>query len=429
MNSFLIAAPSSGAGKTLVTLGLLRAFKNKGIKVSSAKAGPDYIDPAFHAVATHSTCMNLDPWAMRGPYLVSLVAEALSGSSHLVVEGMMGLYDGAADGSGSAADLAEDLDLPVILVVDVSSMSFSVSALVKGFRDHRPSLNFAGVIFNKVGSERHEAMLRDALDTENIRVFGAIPRVRSLELPSRHLGLVQAAEHDALEAFIEGAAEIVSKHCDLSALLDLHSEQVTKIDCTGLKPLGQCIAIAHDQAFSFSYPHVLGAWKRAGAELSYFSPLENEAPRVDADAIFLPGGYPELFAERLSNASRFLDGLHHAAKSRSLIYGECGGYMVLGEGIVDGDGKRHAMAGLLRLETSFERRKLHLGYRQLRSSEFVLGAHLRGHEFHYTSAIREEGSSLFEATDAVGNELGSVGLRDQNVMGSYMHVIDRHRNG
>ena len=425
MNSFLIAAPSSGAGKTLVTLGLLRAFKNMGVAVSSAKAGPDYIDPAFHAVATHSTCINLDPWAMRASYLASLVTETASGSSHLVVEGMMGLYDGAADGTGSAADLAEGLGLPVILVVDVSSMSFSVAALVKGFRDHKPSLNFAGVILNKVGSPRHEAMLRNALVAETIRVFGAIPRVKSLELPSRHLGLVQAAEHEALEMFIEQAAETISGHCDLNALLDLQGDTKSQTECTGLQPLGQRIAIAHDRAFSFAYPHVLQAWQGAGAELFYFSPLEDEAPRADADAVFLPGGYPELFAEKLSNASRFKDGLVKAAKAKALIYGECGGYMVLGAGITDADGNRHAMAGLLRLETSFEERKLHLGYRQIRANEFVLGDNLRGHEFHYTRAVLEDGPSLFEATDAMGNALGSFGLKDQNVMGSYMHIIDR----
>ena len=425
MNIFLIAAPSSGAGKTLVTLGLLRAFKNMGVAVSSAKAGPDYIDPAFHAVATHSTCINLDPWAMRASYLASLVTETASGSSHLVVEGMMGLYDGAADGKGSAADLAEGLGMPVILVVDVSSMSFSVAALVKGFRDHKPSLNFAGVILNKVGSPRHEAMLRNALVAENIRVFGAIPRVKSLELPSRHLGLVQAAEHEALEMFIEQAAETISGHCDLNALLDLQGDTKSQTECTGLQPLGQRIAIAHDRAFSFAYPHVLQAWQGAGAELFYFSPLEDEAPCADADAVFLPGGYPELFAEKLSNASRFKDGLVKAAKAKALIYGECGGYMVLGAGITDADGNRHAMAGLLRLETSFEERKLHLGYRQIRANEFVLGDNLRGHEFHYTRAVLEDGPSLFEATDAMGNALGSFGLKDQNVMGSYMHIIDR----
>ena len=425
MNSLLIAAPSSGAGKTLVTLGLLRAFKNMGVAVSSAKAGPDYIDPAFHAVATHSTCINLDPWAMRASYLASLVTDTASDSSHLVVEGMMGLYDGAADGTGTAADLAEGLGLPVILVVDVSSMSFSVAALVKGFRDHKPSLNFAGVILNKVGSPRHEAMLRNALVAENIRVFGAIPRVKSLELPSRHLGLVQAAEHEALEMFIEQAAETISGHCDLNALLDLQGDTKSQTECTGLQPLGQRIAIAHDRAFSFAYPHVLQAWQGAGAELFFFSPLEDEAPHANADAVFLPGGYPELFAEKLSNASRFKDGLAQAANAKALIYGECGGYMVLGAGITDADGNRHAMAGLLRLETSYEERKLHLGYRQIRANEFVLGNNLRGHEFHYTSAVLEDGPSLFEATDAMGNALGSFGLKDQNVMGSYMHIIDR----
>ncbi len=425
MNSFLIAAPSSGAGKTLVTLGLLRAFKDNGVDITSAKAGPDYIDPAFHAAATGKTCINLDPWAMRKELVHTLAADASQSSDMLIVEGMMGLFDGAADGSGSAADLAGTLSLPVVFVVDVSSMSFSVSALVKGFRDHRKSLNFAGVILNKVGSPRHEAMLREALKAEDISVFGALPRIKSLELPSRHLGLVQAGEHDALETFIDQAADHVAEHCDMAALAKLGSQDQHPEPTDLLPPLGQRISVAHDQAFAFAYPHMLEGWRKAGAELSYFSPLEDEAPDRDADAIFLPGGYPELHAAKLSNASNFMDGLSHSAGKGALVYGECGGYMMLGDGIIDADGMRHPMAGLLKLETSFEKRKLHLGYRQIKAQKFVLGDTLRGHEFHYTSAILEEGEPLFFAQDALGNDLGSAGLRNGNVMGSYMHIIDR----
>jgi len=425
MNSFLIAAPSSGAGKTLVTLGLLRAFKNSGMRTLSAKAGPDYIDPAFHAAATGAPCVNLDPWAMRDTLIRSQVNDISSISDLMIVEGMMGLFDGAADGTGSAADLAETLRLPVVLVVDVSSMSFSIAALVKGFRDHRSSLNFAGVILNKVGSERHEAMLRGALFAEGIVVLGAIPRDSSLEIPSRHLGLVQAGEHEGLEVFITKAADHVSAHCDMVALGALNGPISSSVNELSLPPLGQRIAIARDQAFAFSYQHVLNGWKQSRADLSFFSPLADEAPDPAADAVFLPGGYPELHVEKLSKALTFKDGLKDAADRGALIYGECGGYMVLGEGIVDTDGEQHAMVGLLKLETSFEKRKLQLGYRQIKASQFVLGDQFRGHEFHYTTALREEGTPLFEASDALGVSIGNVGLRNGNVMGSYLHVIDR----
>ena len=192
-----------------------------------------------------------------------------------------------------------------------------------------------------------------------------------------------------------------------------------------IPPLGHYIAVAQDDAFSFTYPHILADWRNAGAEISTFSPLRNEAPNANADAIYLPGGYPELHAERIANSERFFGGLVSAKERGALIYGECGGYMVLGDGLVDKDGDMHKMAGLLRLETSFTRRKLHLGYRRLKSSSFPLGNRFSAHEFHYTSALFEEGEPLFEAWDATGNAMGKMGLQADKVMGSYLHIIDR----
>ncbi|MEM9277657.1 MAG: cobyrinate a,c-diamide synthase [Pseudomonadota bacterium] len=422
---FLIAAPSSGSGKTVITLGLLRAFRNKGLKVVSAKAGPDYIDPAFHKAATGEECVNLDPWAMNASNLGSLSQNFFAEADIALVEGMMGLFDGAADGSGSAADLAVSLGLPVVLVVDASRMSFSVSALVRGFRDHRPDLNLAGVILNRVGSSRHEIMLRKALADLDVTVFGAVPKLDDLELPSRHLGLVQASEHDGLEIFITHAADHIAAHCDLETLGNLGWEVEASEAVYELPPLGQRIAIAQDEAFAFCYPHILSAWRNSGAELSFFSPLHDQAPEDGVDAVYLPGGYPELHADRIANASGFIGGLTTARDWGVAIYGECGGYMVLGEGLVDAEGQRHSMAGLLKLETSFEKRKLHLGYRRLKADNFPLGEAFTAHEFHYTSATKEEGQPLFEAQDALGNALGNVGLREGSVMGSYMHVIDK----
>nr|WP_203566140.1 cobyrinate a,c-diamide synthase [Aurantimonas aggregata] len=424
----MIAAPQSGAGKTTVTLSLLRALSRQGAAVRSAKAGPDYIDPAFHAAASGRACVNLDPWAMRPELVANLAAEAGEAPA-FVVEAMMGLFDGAADGSGSAADLAVLLGLNVVLVVDCAKQSHSVAALVRGFATHRPDVALAGLILNRVGSDRHEALLREALAPLAIPVLGVLPRAAALALPERHLGLVQAGEHEALAAFLERAADWVASGCDLDALAALAAPSASGGGAAAapLPPLGQCIAVARDEAFAFAYPHLLDGWRRAGATISTFSPLADEAPAADADAIYLPGGYPELHAGRLAAAGTFRQGLRKAAAHGTRIYGECGGYMVLGAGLEDGDGTRHAMLDLLPLQTSFATRRLHLGYRRLQASDgFVWPGRLRGHEFHYATIVSEgPGEALFTAEDARGDDLGAFGRRKGSVCGSFLHVIDR----
>ena len=281
MTGLLIAAPSSGSGKTTVTLGLMRALRNRGIASAPGKAGPDYIDPAFHTAASGTACLNYDPWAMRPDLLRANAAAATADGAALIIEAMMGLYDAAADGTGSPADLAALLELPVILVVDCARMAHSVAALVRGFAGHRADVHVAGVILNKVGSDRHETMLRDALETTAMPVFGVLRQNASLQLPERHLGLVQAGEHGELNAFIERAAMHVEQGCDLDAILSAARSAFPRgssTDVLQLKPLGQKIAIARDIAFAFCYEHLLSGWRKAGAELSFFSPLANEAP-------------------------------------------------------------------------------------------------------------------------------------------------------
>lgn len=209
MSGLLIAAPSSGAGKTTVTLGLLRALKRNGYAIAPGKAGPDYIDPAFHAAASGETCLNFDPWGMRSELLLANAAIHRFGGKDLVIEAMMGLFDGAADGRGSAADLASILGLSVVLVVDCARASHSVAALVSGFANFRIDTRVVGVILNRVGSDRHERMLREALGGIRMPVMGVIRSDASLHLPERHLGLVQAGEHRELDAFIDRAAAIV----------------------------------------------------------------------------------------------------------------------------------------------------------------------------------------------------------------------------
>jgi cobyrinic acid a,c-diamide synthase len=429
MKGVLIAAPSSGSGKTTVTLGLLRALRNLGIEIAPAKAGPDYIDPAYHTVASGVPCVNLDPWAMRPDLISALAARHIEGGKMLVVEGMMGLFDGALDGRGSAADLATHLSLPVILVLDCARQSHSIAALVSGFRDFRKNVMIAGLVLNRVGSARHETMLRSALAPVGIPVLGSLLRDERLQLPERHLGLVQAGEHGDLDAFIDDASSIVSERIDLNRMIEIAGRRASTASMANVArvpPLGQRIAVARDNAFAFSYHHLLDGWQRRGAEISFFSPLADEAPARDSNAIYLPGGYPELHAGRLAQAGNFAQGLKRAAADNVVIYGECGGYMVLGSSIEDAAGVKHPMLDLLPVETSFAKRKLHLGYRRLEplaGSPFP--SSLTGHEFHYASIVREgDAARLFGAKDALGEDIGEAGLRVGSVSGSYLHIID-----
>ncbi len=423
----VIAAPSSGAGKTLLTLGLLRAFARAGRRVASAKAGPDYIDPRFHEAASGRTSLNLDNWAMRPGLVRDLACAAAEDADLLIVEGVMGLFDGAATGEGSTADLAAMLGLPVILVVDAKAQAQSAAAVVKGFAEFRDDCDVTGVIFNRVGSPQHAEILRRAVEPLGIDIVGAVPSVAEIKMPSRHLGLVQAEEHPELDSLLDKAGAMVAEAVDLGAF----EASAREVPLSGgrqerLPPLGQTVAVAQDEAFAFTYPHLLADWQTAGGRVVPFSPLANEAPAGDADAIYLPGGYPELHAGRLAGNEAFRAGLRKAAETGVLIYGECGGFMTLGDYLIDADGKRHQMAGLLPLGTSFANRQLHLGYRFLaQDGALPWPGELRGHEFHYSMLDWQgEADPLFEAEDSRGEKLGSVGLRRGRVMGSYAHIID-----
>jgi cobyrinic acid a,c-diamide synthase len=417
---FVVAAPASGSGKTMLTLGLLRAFRNRGLKVASAKVGPDHIDPRFHEAASGWPCLNLDPWAMKPDLVRSLLTGLVKDSDVVIIEGVMGLFDGPHGARGSTSDLAQELQIPIILVLDASRQGQSIAALAQGFINFNPRLKFAGILLNRVASDRHAAILASALEPLKIPLLGAVRQSDSLTWPSRHLGLVQAQENQQLEEFIETVASTVSRE----TIIDKAEIEETQFESTGrtvLPPLGQRIAVAEDLAFSFAYPHILQSWKKSGAEISLFSPLKDETPRDDSDAVFLPGGYPELHAGQLAQSRKFFG---HLQDTKALIYGECGGYMVLGDAIIDVDGKSHAMAGLLPVTTSFAQRKLHLGYRRLKPLGGPWSKPLRGHEYHY-STIESEGKAdrLFMAGDAAGQNLGEIGLRRGNVMGSYAHII------
>ncbi|NBN79394.1 cobyrinate a,c-diamide synthase [Microvirga tunisiensis] len=431
--ALLLAAPTSGSGKTTLTLSLLAALRATGLVVRAAKCGPDYIDPRFHEAASGAPSVNLDPFAMTPETLRQVAAAQASGADLLLIEAAMGLFDGAADGKSSAADVAAALGVPVILVVDCGRQAQSVAALVRGFRDHRADVRVAGVILNRIGSARHADLLTSALAPLGMPVLGLMPRKAALALPERHLGLVQAEETADLAGFLAGAAEAARTAVDLAALVALAGPLAGAAAQPApvlLPPPGQRVAIARDVAFSFAYPHLLAGWQAAGAEILPFSPLADEGPDPAADAVYLPGGYPELHAGRLATNAGFRSGMKRAVAAGRPVFGECGGYMVLGEVLVDAEGASHAMLGLLPLRTSFAARRLHLGYRRLTARADLpfaglhRGTELAAHEFHYAT-IQHEGAAdrLFAACDPAGAPLPDMGLVRGRVMGSFAHLI------
>lgn len=431
----IISAPASGTGKTTLMLGLLAAFRAQGITVQPFKSGPDYIDPAFHGAASGRPSLNLDSWAMTAPLIAGLVGAA-EGADLILAEGSMGLFDGVAKagetGSGASADIAALMGWPVVLVIDVSGQAQSAAAVAAGFAAYHPDVHVAGVVLNRVASPRHEALVRAGMEAAGIRVFGALPRQASIALPERHLGLVQAEEQPKLAQFLVDVGAFVGAHVDFDALRAVaagHGAATLQTMCTA--PPGQRIALARDAAFSFVYPHLLADWRSAGAEILPFSPLANEGPDASADVCWLPGGYPELHAGLLAAAGHFRMSLQAFAQTRP-VHGECGGYMAMGAALIDKNGVRHQMAGLLGLVTSFEKRKMHLGYRvaslNVPANGHPAGARLRGHEFHYATIVDQPDPPLANVTDATGAavpETGSIVAfpGGGRATGTFFHLI------
>src|ERR1700733_3091797 len=398
----MIAAPRSGSGKTTATLGLLRAFKRRGVDVVGLKSGPDYIDPAFHTAASGREGVNLDSWAMAPKLLAALAGQATGQSTLALCEASMGLFDGVpgeTGRTGASADVAAALGMPVLLVIDVTGQAQSSAAIVKGCAAYDERLKVAGVIINRVGSERHRRLVVEAIEALGVPVVGALPRNENVALPERHLGLVQAGETEALEARLGRIADFVEAHVDCARVLALAGE----LDLTSpvpapiaVRPPGQRIALARDAAFSFIYPHLVQGWRVVGAEIVSFSPLADEPPPSDCDLCWLPGGYPELHAGRLAAASRFHQGLRSFAATRP-VHGECGGYMAL-------------------------------GYREARiASNCALGTAgsvLRGHEFHYATIVAADGDDPFAfVRDVYGAPAAPAGSRRGLVTGSFFHLI------
>lgn len=432
--AIIIGAPRSGSGKTSVTIGILRALARRGIKVRGAKSGPDYIDPGFHTAATGLSGVNLDSWAMSPDLLNALAGNATEDADFIFLESAMGLFDGIPAGqsrTGSAADLARLYHLPVLLVLDVSGQSTTAAAVAKGFATYDPDVRMAGIVLNRLGSERHRKLCSEAIEALGLPVVGAILRDPTLNLPERHLGLVQAGEYADLMTHLDRLADMVEKSLDLDAIMALaapFSPSPGSFE-NALQPPGQRIALAEDAAFTFLYPHVAAHWRQAGAEIVPFSPLADEAPAQDCDVCWLPGGYPELHAGRLAAATNFRAGMARFAETKP-IHGECGGFMVLGEALEDAAGETHAMLGLLGHSTSFAKRKMNLGYREARLRAACplgpQGALIRGHEFHYAQMIATGNDEpLADLADGQGNPLGASGYRRGLVSGTFFHAIAR----
>jgi cobyrinic acid a,c-diamide synthase len=417
----VVAGTASGVGKTTVATGLMAALRRRGIAVASAKVGPDFIDPGYHALATGRPGRNLDAW-MCGPEAVApLAARAMGGADVLVVEGVMGLFDGAADdGTASTAHVAALLDAPVILVVDASSMSGSVAALVHGYATFEARVRVAGVILNRVGSDGHEAMLREALEPLAIAVLGALRRDDSLSWRDRHLGLVPVAEQRReVGRSLDRLAAAVGASCDLDAVMRVAASaparHVTRLP--GARVSGRArVAVASGPAFSFVYPDNLEALEQAGAELAAFDPLADVSLPDGCSALYAGGGFPEVFAEALAANRPLLDDVRQQVAGGLVTWAECGGLLWLSRSL---DG--HTLAGVIDADATMTDR-LTLGYRRAQVCAYnpvaPVGAELRGHEFHYS--VTDPSGEALALRSRFRSE--ASGFASPTLLATYLHL-------
>ncbi len=446
MRGFVVAGVSSGSGKTLISLALMAWLARRGWVVQPYKVGPDFIDPGHHALVTGRTSHNLDGWMLSGTANRAIYHRYADGADAGVVEGVMGLFDGFSptNESGSTAEMAKWLGLPVLLVVDARSLARSAAALVKGYAEFDPELTLAGVLFNRVGSASHAAILEEAVGSATgLPCLGFFPHDSHLSLPSRHLGLVTAEEsawdadavgklaHWAETGLRPGFLEACRASAKDRATTEPSGPAFSTAAQTGKEAGKQAsvrIAVARDEAFCFYYWENLRLLQEAGAELRFFSPLRDGSLPPGVDGLYLGGGYPELYAERLSRNRGILREVARLAGSGSPVYAECGGFMYLMRSIGDEHGQSHAMAGVFPLDAMMGSRFRALGYREIRTLERTplgdAGTVLRGHEFHYSYLRGETGDipSVYRVRDRRGEQRGPQGFQLGNVLGSYIHV-------
>ncbi len=431
MIQLLIGAASSGSGKTTFTMGLLRALARRGLIVQPFKCGPDYIDTQFHDIAAGRESVNLDTWMASPEHIRQVYAHYCHGADAAVIEGVMGLFDGYDRMQGSSAQIAALLDVPVLLVVNARSTAYSVAALLHGFRTFRPDVRIAGVVFNQVASESHYAFLKAAADDAGVPSLGWIPRTEGIEVPSRHLGLTIGLEQE-ISALADRAADLIERHRDGSWPLPFTATRASMVSDTDTpkssvqpesltqgEPSPMRIAVARDRAFNFAYRENLDRLGQMG-RVVFFSPLAGDELPKNVDLVYLPGGYPELFAPQLALNRMLASQLVQYAENGGRIFAECGGMMYLGKSLTDQDGKVWPMAGVLPIECTMQGARLHLGYRSMTigSTEF------RGHEFHY-SKIVQKGSgpncTFWVQSNARGEKVDTELFRYRNVIAGYTH--------
>ena len=414
----LIGALHSGSGKTTFTMGILRALQRQGLQVQPFKCGPDYIDTRFHALAAGRESVNLDTWLASERHVRDLYARYGADADVCVVEGVMGLFDGYDRMAGSSAAIARLLDIPVVLVVGARSMAYTVAAQLHGMKTFLPGLRLAGVVFNQVSSENHFRFLAQACEDAGLRCFGWLPKVPDLEIPSRHLGLTLAAGQE-MERWIDRAADLVTRCLDLPALLDAVCVAAAEAPAVASAAPGTLrIAVARDAAFNFTYRENLSRLSQLG-QVRFFSPLAGDA-LPEADLVYLPGGYPELFAAELSSRRETMQQLRDYAESGGRILAECGGMIYLSRAIEGVEGGPYPLCGVLPFSATMDGARLHLGYRRLVDAA---GREWRGHEFHYSAVTAPDAlPSVAQQYDARGGAVATPLYRYKNVIAGYTHL-------
>ena len=426
----VIAATQSGGGKTTLVTGLLAALRARGLTVQSFKVGPDYIDLGYHRLASGRTGHNLDTWLVPEARLTEIFARECAGADIAVIEGVMGLYDGGRRGISSTAAIAKALDAPVLLVIDAKSVGASAAATALGFRVYDSRLNLAGVLLNRLGSDTHEEMIREAMAGIDMAVYGVLRRDAALALPERHLGLTPVEENAAAET-VRAIGERVEAGLDLDSILKL-ARSAAPMRIAEVKRAEKAapvrIAVARDEAFSFYYAASLAELEAHGAEIIAFSPLHDEAlPEVDG--VLIGGGFPEMFAAQLAENTSMRASLCRAAEEGMPIYAECGGYMYLMQSLVDFDGVEHAMAGIFPARARMTEKLQMVGYVEAEQTvDTVLGSAgllLHGHEFHFSVEEAERVADMvrpFTFTKLRNGARYAAGCVYKNVLGSYLHL-------
>jgi len=435
MKGIVIAGTHSGCGKTTASLGLMAALARRGLRVAPFKVGPDFIDPGHHFQVARMPSRTLDGWMLPREYNLRTFQKAASTADIAVVEGVMGLFDGY-DGkteAGSTAQMAKWLGLPVVLVVDARSMARSAAALVMGFENFDPQLRFAGVLFNNLGSRRHQAMLQESLpDHVRMPCLGGLLREEAVRIPERHLGLVTREDHPLDDRQVKRLADLVEENLDIAALIAGLPEADAQPGPPG-RPSAvavghEKIGVARDSAFCFYYPDNIELLEKHGAQVVFFSPLHDDDLPPGLVGLYFGGGYPELFAERLSNNRRMLSRIREQSAAGMPIYAECGGFMALCADLQDLHGRSYPMAGCFPLATRMLPRLKALGYREVQLSRDTIigeqGLSIRGHEFHYSELASPAAptATAYRIADRAGVERPAEGYMVHRTLGSYVHL-------